>query len=196
MRITKQELIDSGASQEQIVLFVQNTNNTDEPVLISSLLDGDIYSMYLVIWIASKVLDTSKMVRFHCDLTLMYIHLLKPHTEKYNDIVDFLKNPTMEKVDCIETTDKLEWIMEEVEDVCDATGSCEYQLYAFWVANMIMYSCRSLYVEDTYENAIWLLRAAYNAYDRCLGLRSFETGGHPNEPNEQIKGLLKELFTQ
>ena len=183
MRITKQKLIDLGASQDQIELFIQKTNNTDEPVLISSLLEGDIYLMFLVIWIASKVLDTSKMVRFHCDFTLMYVHLLKHHTDKYDDIVDFLKNPTIEKVDCIETTDKLELIREEAEDVCDAVRFCEHQLDAFWVANMVMYSCRSLYREDTYENAIWMINAVWR-------LKSDANS------DEKIKGLLRELFEE
>ena len=92
MKISKQELIEMKACSDGLKRFMQQTNNTDEPVDVASLVNGkNTYSDLL--WLAGEKLDKSRIVRFACDCALLNIELIKPYTDKYDLIVEFLKNP-------------------------------------------------------------------------------------------------------
>lgn len=93
MKISKQQLIEMGACESIIKRFVEQTNNTDEPVEVSSLIGGkDTYSDLL--WLAGETLSAEKIVRFACDVALINIDLIKPYTDEFDLIIDFLNNPT------------------------------------------------------------------------------------------------------
>ena len=93
MKITKAELIELGACEEGLDRFITQTNDTDEPVEVSSLVGGEnIYSDLL--WLAGKKLPTERIVRFVCDCALINIEKIKPYTDEYEIIVKFLSNPT------------------------------------------------------------------------------------------------------
>ena len=93
MKITKQELKNFGACQEGFKRFIIQTNNTDEPVEIVSLIGGE-NTVSDLLWLAGKILSKEKIVRFACDCALLNIELIRPYTNDFNLIQDFLNNPS------------------------------------------------------------------------------------------------------
>lgn len=93
MKITKQELKDMGACLDGLKRFIAQTNHTDDAVEVASLVGGlNTYSDLL--WLAGEKLSKERIVRFACDCALINIELIKPYTDKYDMIVDFLRDPT------------------------------------------------------------------------------------------------------
>lgn len=93
MKITKAELIELNACQSGLNRFITQTNNTDDPVEVSTLVGGK-NTISDLLWLAGKKLPKEKIVRFACDCALINIEKIKPYTDKYELIVDFLNNPT------------------------------------------------------------------------------------------------------
>ena len=93
MKITKQELKNFGACQEGFKRFIIQTNNTDEPVEVISLIGGK-NTVSDLLWLAGKILSKEKIVRFACDCALLNIELIRPYTNDFNLIQDFLNNPS------------------------------------------------------------------------------------------------------
>ena len=93
MKITKQELKNFGACQEGFKRFIIQTNNTDEPVEVISLIGGK-NTVSDLLWLAGKILSKEKIVRFVCDCALLNIELIRPYTNDFNLIQDFLNNPS------------------------------------------------------------------------------------------------------
>lgn len=93
MKITKQELKNFGACQEGFKRFIIQTNNTDEPVEIVSLIGGE-NTVSDLLWLAGKILSKEKIVRFACDCALLNVGLIRPYTNDFNLIQDFLNNPS------------------------------------------------------------------------------------------------------
>ena len=93
MKISKQQLIEMDACREGLDRFIEQTGNTDESVEVLSLIGGKNITSDLL-WLAGKTLPREKLVRFACDVALINIEKIKPYTDKYDLIVEFLKNPT------------------------------------------------------------------------------------------------------
>lgn len=93
MKITKAELIELNACQSGLNRFITQTNNTDDPVEVSTLVGGK-NTISDLLWLAGKKLPKERIVRFACDCELINIEKIKPYTDKYELIVDFLNNPT------------------------------------------------------------------------------------------------------
>ena len=93
MKITKQELKNFGACQKGFKRFIIQTNNTDEPVEVISLIGGE-NTVSDLLWLAGKILSKEKIVRFACDCALLNIELIRPYTNDFNLIQDFLNNPS------------------------------------------------------------------------------------------------------
>lgn len=93
MKITKQELKNFGACQEGFKRFIVQTNNTDEPVEVISLIGGE-NTVSDLLWLAGKILSKEKIVRFACDCALLNIELIRPYMNNFNLIQDFLNNPS------------------------------------------------------------------------------------------------------
>lgn len=93
MKITKQELKDLDACAGGYIRFIQQTNDTSEPVEVSSLIGG-VNTYNDLLWLAGKKLSREVIVRFACDCALINIELIKPYTDKYEEIVAFLEEPT------------------------------------------------------------------------------------------------------
>ena len=91
MKISKQELIELKACKEGFDRFIEQTNNTDEPVEVLSLIGGKSTPSDLL-WLAGKKLPKDKIARFACDVALINIESIKAYTDKYDLIVDFLNN--------------------------------------------------------------------------------------------------------
>lgn len=96
MKITKQELKNFGACQEG---FIIQTNNTDEPVEIVSLIGGE-NTVSDLLWLAGEILSKEKIIRFACDCALLNIGLIRPYTNDFNLIQDFLNNPSQNDAAC------------------------------------------------------------------------------------------------
>lgn len=108
MKISKSELISLTCDQNIINSFIHETNNTDQPVEIVSLLDSSIKTSSLV-WIVCKKLidiDALKIVKMSCDFALINVSLFdsniindvlisKGYDNVYTNkqIIDFLQNP-------------------------------------------------------------------------------------------------------
>lgn len=120
MRITKQELIKMKASRMLLGDFIDQMKDTDEPVDVGSLIDGKItYGSFL--WLAGNTLTRERIVRFACDCALMNVELMKPYTENYNMIVEFLKNPTAHPIETVRGT-----VEDSLYSFCFSSGNPLY----------------------------------------------------------------------
>lgn len=99
MKITKQELKNFGACQEGFKRFIIQTNNTDEPVEIVSLIGGE-NTVSDLLRLAGEILSKEKIIRFACDCALLNIGLIRPYTNDFNLIQDFLNNPSQNDAAC------------------------------------------------------------------------------------------------
>ena len=93
MKITKEELIELNACEEGLNRFIAQTNNTNEPVEVSSLVGGENTHGDLL-WLAGNKLPTERLVKFTCDCALINIEKIEPYTDEYELIIEFLSNPT------------------------------------------------------------------------------------------------------
>jgi len=93
MKISKAELIEMHACKDGLKRFIRQTNNTDEPVEVVSLIDGQ-NTVNDLLWLAGNAVNKDKIVRFACDCALINIELIKPYTDKYDFIVEFLRDPS------------------------------------------------------------------------------------------------------
>ena len=91
--ITKQELIELNACRDGLRRFTAQTNDTDASVEILSLIGGH-NTVGDLLWLAGKILPKEKIVKFACDCALINIEMIKPYTDRYDEIVAFLKEPT------------------------------------------------------------------------------------------------------
>ena len=92
MKISKQQLIEMNACQDGLDRFIEQTNNTDEPIEVLSLIGGKNTNSDLI-WLAGETLQKEKIIRFACDVALINIEQIKPYTSQYDLIVEFLINP-------------------------------------------------------------------------------------------------------
>ena len=92
MKITKLQLQKLNACKDGLNRFITQTNNTDQPVSIVSLIGGE-NTISDLLWLYSEIYDTKDIINFSCKCALINIELIKPYTDKYDLIVDFLNNP-------------------------------------------------------------------------------------------------------
>jgi len=92
MKISKNELIEISACKEGLERFIKQTGGVETPVEVVSLVGGE-NTYGDLLWLAGKTLDRSKIVRFACDCALLNIEKIKPYTDKYDLIVNFLNDP-------------------------------------------------------------------------------------------------------
>jgi len=93
MKISKQQLKSMKACEDGLGRFIEQTNNTYELVDVLSLIGGK-NTVGDLIWLAGETLSKEKLLRFTCDLTLINIDKIKPYTDRYDLIVEYLMNPT------------------------------------------------------------------------------------------------------
>jgi len=96
MKISKQQLIELGACEDDLDRFIMQTNNSDE---VASLIGGENMVSDLL-WLAGKTLLAKKLVRFACDCALVNVELIKPYTADFDLIIGFLNDPSDTKA-CI-----------------------------------------------------------------------------------------------
>lgn len=94
MKISKRELIDLEACSAGLKRFIKQTSNTEESVKVISLVGMGAVTTCDLLWLAGKKLPKEKIIKFACDCALLNIELIKPYTDKYDLIVEFLNNPT------------------------------------------------------------------------------------------------------
>lgn len=92
MKITKNKLIDMVVPYQCIVRFAEQTNGTDEPVDVLSLLRGK-NTIGDIAWIAAKTIPRERLIRFACDCAITNLQLIEPYILKYDEIKEFLQNP-------------------------------------------------------------------------------------------------------
>lgn len=92
MKISKAELVELGACTGGLKRFIKQTGGTEDEVEVASLVGGEnTYSDLL--WLAGKKLSKESIARFACNCALINIENIKPYTDEYNLIVNFLINP-------------------------------------------------------------------------------------------------------
>lgn len=93
MTITKSELIELGACYEGLNRFIEQTNNTDEPVSVVSLVGGK-NTTYDLLWLAEKKVPDYSLQNLSRDCALVSLELIKAHLtdELYNDVLDYITN--------------------------------------------------------------------------------------------------------
>lgn len=96
MKISKAELIEMDACDYLIERFINQTNGTERAVKIDRLVGGECTYADLL-WIAKYKLTKDSITRFVCDCALISIDKIKPYTDKYDLITDFLTDPTETK---------------------------------------------------------------------------------------------------
>lgn len=107
-RITKQRLIDRDAHNDTIARFVEQTNDTDKPVVIVDLISTKVtYSD--VIWMAGEILPYPKLIEFANKVALINIELIQPliTTDDYEKIKSVLNGDTTYVDHVWEFVDKL-----------------------------------------------------------------------------------------
>lgn len=102
MKITKSELVELNACLGGLKRFIKQTGGVNTPVAVAALVGGaNTYSDLL--WLANKKLPKERVVRFACDCALINIERIKPYTNNYNMIVEFLTNPAAYAADAAYT---------------------------------------------------------------------------------------------
>lgn len=172
MKITKKELIEMGACSNGLKRFITQTSNTDEPVEVSSLVGGENYYSDLL-WLAIKKLPKERIVRFVCDCALLNIELIKPHTNNYDQIVEFLRNPTIDDSVC--------------SYVWDAYANAVEADYAASSAT----AARSVYAATNVAKAVTYTDYFDAAYTAVV---STSAGVGADEIADKLNEMLKELF--
>lgn len=165
MKITKQELKNFGACQEGFKRFIIQTNNTDEPVEVISLIGGK-NTVSDLLWLAGKILSKEKIVRFACDCALLNIELIRPYTNDFNLIQDFLNNPS-QNVAARAARAAYDAARAAARAACDAArATCDAATYAARAARAATYAVydATYAVYDAYA-AAYAVYDAYNAYD-------------------------------
>ncbi len=92
MKISKSELIEMNACNEGLERFIKQTGGVETAVEVVSLIGGE-NTYGDLLWLAGKILAKSKIVRFACDCALLNIEKIKPYTDDYDLIVNFLNDP-------------------------------------------------------------------------------------------------------
>ena len=94
MKITKKELQELNACKGGYARFIKQTNSTDEPVDVASLVGGK-NTCGDLLWLAGNRLTKERIVRFACDCALINIGKIKKYinSNDYILIVEFLRNP-------------------------------------------------------------------------------------------------------
>jgi hypothetical protein len=166
MKINKQQLIEMNACADGLKRFISQTNNTDESVDVLSLIGGK-NTIDDLIWLAGKTLSKDKIVRFACDCALINIELIRPYTDKYYQIVEFLQNPdSANAYAAAEAADDAAYAADDaVEAAYDAAYAADDAAYAAADAAYAAYA------------AVAAANAAYEA------------------TQEKINELLKQLFS-
>ena len=151
MKITKQELKNFGACQEGFKRFIIQTNNTDEPVEIVSLIGGE-NTVSDLLWLAGKILSKEKIVRFACDCALLNIELIRPYTNDFNLIQDFLNNPSQNAARAAYAAARAAYA---------AANAAYAAAYAAYAAAYAAYA--AAYADDA-DDAAYAARTAYAVY--------------------------------
>ncbi len=93
MNITLSELVGMRACVGGVERFIEQTGAKDhQPVDVVSLVGGKNTTSDLL-WLAGRKLPKNKIVRFACDCALLNVEKIKPYTNKYDQIVAFLRCP-------------------------------------------------------------------------------------------------------
>lgn len=105
MKISKAELIELEACKRFLQRFAKQTDDTCESVEITSLIGGKNTKLDLL-WLAGKKLTREEIEKFACECALINIEKIKPFTDNYELIVDFLNNPSKSKRDLTSVVSK------------------------------------------------------------------------------------------
>lgn len=93
MKITKQQLKEMGACKDGLRRFIKQTNGTLEPVDVSDLVGG-LNTYGDLLWLAGKTIQEERVIRFACECALLNFDKIKLYTDRYDELLEFLKNPT------------------------------------------------------------------------------------------------------
>ena len=133
-KISKDELISMNAYSEFLNRFIEQTNNTDEPVLIESLFNGK-NTVADLIWLSGRTCNIEKIRKFTRDIVLINIERVKPYCSEveYDLILNFLKTGenAADAVDAVNTTVRA--------DAADAVDAAADATYAYDVARVADY---------------------------------------------------------
>lgn len=180
MKITKQELKNFGACQEGFKRFIIQTNNTDEPVEVISLIGGK-NTVSDLLWLAGKILSKEKIVRFACDCALLNIELIRPYTNDFNLIQDFLNNPSQNAAAAV--------------DAAYAAADTA----AAYAADAAAYAADTAVAAAAYAAAYAAdaaYAAAYAAADTAVVATAYAAYAAANTADADVNKMLVKLFTE
>lgn len=173
MKITKQELTDLNACEAGLERFIQQTNDTDEPVDVASLVGG-LNTCRDAVWLAYKKLPPTRIVRLDCDCALINIELIQPYTDKYDLIVDFLKNPNR-------------------FSRSDALAARNAAYYTFYPRHIADYNATAYPAYPAYAAYSAAAYAAYNAYSTANNAVTYAAKISPDAVNKLLIDMFNEV---
>ncbi len=90
--ISKAELISMGAHERTLSRFIEQAGDTDDSVLISSLINGK-NTISDLMWLSRKICTIEKIRKFARDIALINVELVKPYfsDSDYELILNYLK---------------------------------------------------------------------------------------------------------
>lgn len=168
MKISKAELIEINERTHELERLIKRIDISEGEVEVSSLVD-DKTLMSDLVWLAGEKLPRKNIERFTCDCALINIEKIKPYTDKYDLIVEFLTNPT--------------------DDTADYTAAHDATYNAF---------CDALALDDdNAAYAAYMAVDSYNDYTRdyldnvstVVAYTCYAAGNR-----EEVNKLLKKLF--
>ncbi len=89
MFITKAQLINFRACKGGLARFIEQTNDTDGPVNVETLFNGK-NTISDLSWLALKTIPLDRLLELSKDCALVNLELIKPYTDQYELISDFL----------------------------------------------------------------------------------------------------------
>lgn len=163
--ITKAQLIAWNACEDGLDRFIGQTGGTDKPVEIISLIGGK-NTIGDLVWLAQKMFGTGRIRKFACDCALINVELIKPYTDKYDLIADWLKDPTGKDA------------MAADKASCGAWAATA-DSFVGWAARAVSWAACASYLDGRAANC------AANAAARAAEIN-----------REEVHGLLREMFNE
>lgn len=93
MLITKKELVEMGACRGGLNRFIKQTNNTDKPVEVVSLIGGE-NTLWDLLWLAANKVPGYTLQSLARTCALSNLEQIKPHLtdDLYNELNDYITN--------------------------------------------------------------------------------------------------------
>lgn len=100
MKITRIELLDMGACINGVRRFARQTDYSDAPIEVASLVGGDNLNSDFI-WFLNKMYGSEIIVKLACEITLLAVDLVKSQIGDYELVLNWLNDPVVEGIDYV-----------------------------------------------------------------------------------------------